>query len=146
VPIISEKYNITDINRLMTLYLWNVLHNKKDIDDYKTIFTNPDTSPLWTRRFGILGYQSSNQNNYLSECDTLMRPLLEMYSVGKIFVGHTVVSNSITTGCKDSIYYVDTGASQAMQNIKTKTTDGERTLIPGAKIVEIINDNIYNIL
>lgn len=137
VPIISKQYNITDINRLMTLYLWNVLHNKKDIDDYKTIFMNPDDSPLWTRRFGMLGYhQSKNQTNYPSECDTLMRPLLEMYSVGKIFVGHTVVSdtNSITTSCKDSIYYVDTGASHAMQK-------GERMVIPGAQILEIIYNN-----
>ena len=146
VPIISKQYNITDINRLMTLYLWNVLHNKKDIDDYKTIFMNPDDSPLWTRRFGMLGYQSTNQTNYSSECDTLMRPLLEMYSVGKIFVGHTVVSKSITTGCKDSIYYVDTGASHAMQNGNIKSSNGERMVIPGAKIVEIIDDNIYNIL
>jgi hypothetical protein len=138
MPFISKKYKITDINRLMTLYLWNVL-NDKDIYDYKTIFGDQYMSPLWTRDFG-------NLKKYPQRCDELMTPLLEMYSVGKIFVGHTVVSDGkkIETSCNDRVYHVDTGASKAMKN--KNELEGIRTVIPGAQIVEIVDDKIYNLL
>jgi hypothetical protein len=141
LPEISSKYKITDINRLMTLYLWGVL-NDKDLTDYNTIFMNPNISPLWTRDFANI-----NPTKYTEECDRLMTPLLEMYNVGKIFVGHTVLNKEkITTGCNDKnnnprIYYVDTGASHAMRSAsETNNIIGKRTLIPGARVLEILKD------
>jgi hypothetical protein len=138
MPFVSENYKITDINRLMTLYLWNVL-NDKDINDYKKIFDNMDMSPLWTRAFGDL-------KKYPQKCDELMAPLFKMYSVGKIFVGHTIVSDEkkIETSCNDRVYHVDIGASKAMKN--KNELEGVRTVIPGAQIVEILDDKNYNLL
>lgn len=149
VPDISEKYNITDINRLMTLYLWNILHDKKDIEDYTNIFSNPRTSPLWTRAFGNIGYRYIKQNNYSmdthnAECNELLEPLLKMYNVGKIFVGHTVISSTVQLLCSGRVGFVDTGASKAFKNINSKYT-GNRTVVPGAQLLEILNDK-YNII
>jgi len=147
VPAISEKYNITDINRLMTLYLWNILHDKKDLEDYTNIFNNPETSPLWTRAFGNIGYRYIKQNNYSmdahnAECNKLLEPLLKMYNVGKIFVGHTVISPSVQILCNGRVGFVDTGASKAFNNSKYT---GNRTVVPGAQLLEILNDK-YNII
>jgi hypothetical protein len=140
LPSISTKYKITDINRLMTLYLWGVLKpDTKDFTDYNAIFMGLNESPLWTREFAFI-----NKNIYKEECERLMLPLLDMYQVGKIFVGHTVINKGeITTGCNDTngkprIYYVDTGASQAMRSAsESNKIIGERKLIPCGRILQI---------
>jgi hypothetical protein len=65
-----------------------------------------------------------------------------MYNVGKIFVGHTVISSSVQLLCNGRVGFVDTGASNAFKNSKYT---GERTVVPGAQLLEILNDK-YNII
>ncbi len=105
---VANKYsNIKDINKLLSLYLWNKLQNTENYDD---LFINQE-SPLWTRAFGNLGIRNDITDG---ECDKLLLPLENIYKVGKIFVGHTpLLTKGITGLCNNKIWLTDYGGSNA---------------------------------
>ena len=84
LPKIAEKYNVQEMNQILSLYLWDKLKNPTD---YKELLDSADYSPLWNRIFG-----SSSQSK--QSCDYLMNPLQEIYKVDRIFIGHTPQLNS----------------------------------------------------
>jgi hypothetical protein len=124
---IAEKYeNISDINKIMSLYLWNEL---KDITNHNILFNSYD-SPLWTREIGNLGL-----NKYIDDetCDNILFPLKKIYNVGKIFVGHTpMLKDGIKGVCKKNVWLTDYGGSQAFD--KYKITNNK------IQILEILNE------
>ena len=64
-------------------------------------------SPLWNRIFG-------NVNNSIEMCEHLMKPLEQIWKVGKIFVGHTPqISQGIVSLCDNRIHLTDFGLSNA---------------------------------
>ena len=124
---IATKYNnIKDINKLLSLYLWNRL---TEVNKYNDLFEEQN-SPLWTRAFGNLGIKNNITDN---ECDTLLKPLEQTYKVGKIFVGHTpLLTKGITGLCNNKIWLTDYGASNAFNlfdNTYLDNTNLDRKLI-----------------
>jgi hypothetical protein len=143
VPEIANKYKIKDLNKLMSLYLFNKLERS----EYYDIFESSKVSPLWNRVFGNMGiYQEEG------ECKSLLEPLEEMYKVDKIFVGHTpIMKKGISSVCDKKVWLTDYGASKAfdkfddvynMSNFKTKYRSKTRN----AHVLEITNDDTMKIL
>ena len=123
VPEIAEKYSVEELNKLMSLYLWDKLKENSNND----IFNSSELSPLWTRHF------DENKN-----CNDVSKTL-EIYKVGKIIVGHTPkIENGITSTCNNKLYLTDIGASKAFDKFRTK----EKKI----QVLEILNDNIISIL
>lgn len=141
VPHITKKYNISDINILLKLLLFDELKNPQIFDD---IFMSKKVSPLWTRVFG-------NIRTTEDKCDELMEPLGSIYKVGKIYVGHTPqLKTGIVSGCKDRVWLTDAGMPSAFNKFDDEyiNTDGKSTSVSRqAQVLEILKDgDIINVL
>jgi hypothetical protein len=149
LPSIATKYKIDDINKLMSLYLFDKL---KDTSEYNSIFNNLKTSPLWTRKIGNMANEMINNeminnemiNNEMinsDKCNDLIDPLIENYNVRNIFVGHTpLLDKGISSICKDKIWLTDYGASKAFDIFVPKEK------IKEVQVLEIVNDNQFTVL
>jgi hypothetical protein len=129
IPLIAKKYtNIEDINKILTLFLLDELEQPELFTD---LFTNGKTSPLWTRIFGFK----------VNNCDELLQPLLDVYNVNKIYVGHTPQLNSgIASQCNNRIWMTDVGMSKAFNKISNSSHRN-------AQVLEILDDGkVFNIL
>lgn len=134
---IAKKYDVTNINKLMTLYLLNKL---KNIDDYQDLFDANTISPLWNRVFGKLAlisknYNINNYNPYLNKiCNKLMLPLNKIYNIDKIYVGHTpIIDYGISNVCNNKIWITDYGMSKAFDKFKYSNK-------MKIQVLEILND------
>ena len=148
LPSIAKKYNISTINKLMSLYLFN----KLDDNEYINIMNAPDYSPLWTRKIGNIAIKKFNNNNINNNniidnkklCNKLMNPLKKIYKIGKLYIGHTPMMNSgISSMCDNKIWMTDYGLSSAFN----KFDNNRRSIIREAHVLEILDDGkIFNIL
>jgi hypothetical protein len=127
IPDISKDYNITDINKLISLYLF---------DEIKNINNNliNEKSPLMSRELATV----KNKN----DCDTILNSLdtfiqkstdMKILKVGNIIVGHTPNLNGIKSNCNNKIWLTDYGASIAF-NIFRNTNNKK------IQFLEILND------
>jgi len=116
-PKIAKKYKIPYINDLMNKYL---LGDEKLVKEksFRELFLN-NGSLLWTRRY-------SDEN---PDCKSLSETL-SLMSAKKMVVGHTP-QNDINCKCKNNIWRVDTGMSQAF---------GKRNGKERVQVLEIINN------
>ena len=143
LPQIAEKYNVTSINMIMTLYLWNKL---KDITKYSDIIHPHNDSPLWTRVFGNLGNLNllHNNNPIIDKiiCKKIITPLETIYNIGKIYVGHTTtLSHKVNNICHKKIWLTDYGLSKGFDKF-FPSTDKKKL-----QVLEIIDDGReFNIL
>lgn len=137
-PEFVEKYNINDINKLMALYLLNDLENPSI---FKEDFMVKSTSPLWTRTFG-------NINMPNNECSRLMKPLQEVYKVGRIFVGHTPqFEKGINSSCNKKIWKTDIAISNGFNNIDTNLImNRKKSKYRKGQLLEILNDKDIKII
>ena len=139
VPKIAKKYDIKDLNELMSRYLWGTLKKAK----YNEIFNSAETSPLWNRHFGRMGMNSIYEKKY---CETYIKAL-EKFKVGKIYVGHTpMMQNGISGVCDNKVWLTDYGSSKAFDKFDNyekpskNETEYHRSDTRKAQVLEIIND------
>ena len=146
LPQVAKKYSVTNLNQLMSLYLFD----KLDKHEFKD-FIKSNVSPLWTRKFGNIGVEKHTKNNNQiekNECDNLLNPLKEIYQVDKIFVGHTpILDKGISSVCDNKIWLTDYGMSKAFdkfdKNLTTTESSSEdhhRSTSRKAHVLEILND------
>lgn len=137
-PELVNKYNIEDINKLMALYLLDELKNPTF---FREDFMIKSNSPLWTRTFGNI-----NMSN--DTCEKLMKPLKEVYKVGKIYVGHTPqMEEGINSICDGRIWRTDVGISNAFDNVDPNMINsGKKTKYRQGQLLEILNDKTINII
>ena len=134
LPEIANKYKISDMNEIMSKYLWNQLENVKNYDD---LLNSSSQSPLWNRTFGNIGL---NTTDVKQECPELLNPLKQIYKVDRIYVGHTpIIKEGIKSVCNGKVWLTDYGASKAFSNFKSNP-------IQNAFVLEILNDTDINIL
>ena len=154
---IAKKYpDIGDLNKLLSLYLWDKLENPElyqdifgsDVVKGKTILNRSDTnknffkiSPLWNRQYGNL--KDSEQT-----CKKLLSPVKDIYKVKKMFVGHTPQMNKgINAICQGDLWYTDVGVSKAFDIADYKhTSTGTRSDVREAQVLEILNNGKPTIL
>lgn len=125
--ILPESINEHKINNVYDLYKLN-----DAIKNWLLGYTNEfiDGDPIfWTRIYG---------SNFVSTsiCDNAKK-ILSLLKIGKMIVGHTPQDN-INNTCDGTIWRIDTGMSRAFNSLISK--------INRVQVLEILNDNIYNIL
>jgi hypothetical protein len=119
VPQMIAKYKIDDMNKILTLFLFNEL---KQPELFKDLFLSGKISPLWTRIFGTT----------IDNCIELLQPLKEIYNVNKIYVGHTPqIDKGISSQCNNNVWQTDVGMSKAFSNFNSHRK---------AQVLEILND------
>ena len=160
VPEIARKYNnIGDLNKLLSLYLWDRLEN---VNNYQDIFGSDiirggtiinrsssthsrkdfyKISPLWNRQFG-------NMRDNRKNCKKFLEPLQQIYDVNKMYVGHTPqINKGINSICDGKLWYTDVGVSKAFDVADMNVVmTGERSNIRKAQVLEILSGHEPNIL
>lgn len=145
---LAKKYNIDDINYIMSNYLWNEFKNlnvtKKDfyeIFDYE----KDGESPFWTRIYGNqFSNGDENCNNYFDDKNNFIlgkhyKGYKNSFPVGRLLVGHTPQLNKdIQLRCNKKIVLADYGSSNAFNHFRKKQKE--------IQVVEILNDNQIRIL
>jgi len=126
IPIISKKYKVEEMNQLLALFLLGELEQPTL---FKDLFTSVNTSPMWVRSLGKSPV-SSDACNDLSQT-------LEIYQVGKMFIGHTPQAMGINETCNNSVWRTDIGMSRAFSGINKK---------PEIQVLQILYDNQVIIL
>lgn len=149
---LAKKYNIEDINVIMSNYLWN---NFDDLNikesDFTEIFSDSRSgpSPLWNRIYGSeFTNNEGNCSNHLDSNRNLKLGKLEgykgynnSYPVGRILVGHTPQMNQkMQMRCDNKIGLLDYGSSFAFN--KYKNTQNPVKI----HVLQILNDNEVSIL
>jgi len=149
VPKIARKYpNISDLNMLLSLYLWDKLDNVEKYQDIfgtdvmkgrtpsTTVSKKKDffkTSPLWNRQFGNMKDNSKN-------CRNLLGPLKTIYKVNHLYVGHTPQMNKgINSICDGGLWFTDIGVSKAFDVADMQVAmTGKRSEVREASVLEIL--------
>ena len=141
LPNIAKKYNVTRLNQIMSLYLFKILDKSSEYND---IFTDSDSSPLWNRVYGNMGINKNTDESSDIKCNTLLKPLQDLYKVGRIYVGHTpMMKNGINSVCNGRVWLTDVGLSKAFDKFDASVTESEnhmRSHTRDAQVLEILDD------
>ena len=149
VPEFIDKLNIKDrddlfkINFMVRKWLLNLI-DESYVD--KIVNSSP-YSMFWDR---ILGAIPPNINNKNDECVQHLDPVLKLFNVGYMFVGHTPQPfkfknldsecDGITATCDNKLWRVDNGASQAFDVHDIDNEKQNRS----AQVLEITGDDKYD--
>lgn len=126
IPKLAKKYNVTNINQIMSLYLLDKLKTKTKYGD---LFSQSKETPLWTRTLGNIGLkhfanQSSDEESKKKEksvCDANIKVVKEVYGIDNIIIGHTpLLTNGIGSICDGAVWMTDYGQSDAFKPFKNK--------------------------
>jgi len=143
LPKIAKKYSIEDLNKLLTLYLWDEL-DKNEKQEHKNIWSGSKISPLWIRDFGRMGTKKEEDpENYKEDkkCETLLKPIQEIYKVDKIYIGHTpLMKNGMTSVCNEKIWLTDYGSSKAFDKFDNETSSTKSKNARKTHVLEILED------
>jgi hypothetical protein len=132
LPQIAEKYSVSSINKLMSLYLFDKI--KRNNKYYDELFNFAEYSPIWNRVFGNFG---NNNLDDQTTCNYLLQPLEQIYNVGNIYVGHTPMMNTgISSICDNKIWLTDYGSSKAFDKFDKNFRSKSRQ----PHVLEILDD------
>jgi hypothetical protein len=119
---ISSKYNITDLNQILTKYLLGMNIEGVEFND---LLTPHKQSPMWNRTLAN------------GDCSGLLKTL-SSYNVGRLYVGHTPqLTKGIESKCGKKLWLTDIGVSKAFKKF------GGNSIV---QVLEITNDKTIKIL
>ena len=142
VPKLAKEYGgkkgIDDINKIISRFLWNKLADK---DNFSSITGTLDYSPFWNRLLGTLPSNLSMEDHY---CQNNIKPVLDIYNVERIVVGHTpqfMNDQGINSTCKGSVWRADVGVSKAFDKTDRQIRMGStRNDNRNIQVLEILED------
>lgn len=131
----NNKHYIKNINTLLRKWLLKITNYDNPI--IKQLNNSLSASPFWVRTLGQL---QSNLNKENEQCKKHLHPVLDVFQINKIIIGHTPQQNGqITHTCGDSVYRVDGAFSNAFSSFKNNKST--------FKVLEIKNyGKIYNVI
>ena len=144
VPKLAKKYKVNEINSIIRKWLLNKLDDGKD---FKKIIKSMDYSPFWNRTLGQLA-PNQKMDNDGGICDNYCKPVLDIYNVNNMIIGHTpqsfITDEGINSTCDNRVWRVDVGVSDAFSVYETdnKVKNPNRNV----QVLEILNDKEFNIL
>jgi hypothetical protein len=111
---------------------------------------------FWARILGAIPpnitYKGNDDGEYISKCKKYLEPALSILNVGNMIVGHTPqfyahknIDIGINSTCNNQIHRVDQGTSGAFDKFD-ETPDGETAENRKIQVLEILNDETFNIL
>jgi hypothetical protein len=143
VPEIAKKYNVSDMNHILALYLFDNLDGTK----FQDLLVS-DKSPMWNRTIGTLNLKSKMESVELM-CDSLFDDEIQnnlfgsSHKIKRVFVGHTPqIYKGINSTCNNRVWYVDVGVSKAFDGFDTNlqykgiVSDNRKS-----QVIEILNSN-----
>jgi hypothetical protein len=135
---LAKKYKVKDINKIVSMYLFNEL---EDPEKYYDLLEHPQICPFWTRFYsGFSGDYNQFSPDINKQFCKELDETLKIYDVNNVIVGHTAqINTGINSNCSNKVHFVDVGASDAFGNIPNAPTRK-------AQVLEILNDNIFNII
>jgi len=144
VPKLAEKYSVKEINNLIRKWLLNKLEDGKEL---KKVLKKTDYSPFWFRTLGQLAPNLDMENDG-GICDKFVPPVMEIYNINNIIIGHTpqsfITDEGINSTCSNHVWRVDVGVSDAFSVYdKEKTAKNPNRNV---QVLEILNDKEFNIL
>lgn len=143
---LALKYSLEDINSILRMFLINLTVDENKLKD---IISNPKISPFWVRKFGNIKPNIMTSENEICQNDVL--PTLQHLKLNKMIIGHTpqifVHDEGINSTCSNSLWRVDIGISQAFDNFyQSFKNQGKLENQRKIQVLEILNDNVFNIL
>ena len=136
---VIDRSSVYDINNRVRKWVLGLI-NKDYVDE---IIGSHDKSMFWQR---ILGNIPPNMNNNDPDCEKYVKPILDIFKVGSIVIGHTpqFVKNKtgINSTCGDKLWRIDTGASNAF----SKFSNNDNIMYREIPVIEILNDTTVNII
>ena len=143
VPDIAKKYNVSDMNHILALYLFNNLNG----DEYRDLL-NGNNSPMWNRTIGSLNL-ANKINEAKIMCDSLFNDEIQsnLFGIGhkikRVFVGHTPqIYKGINSTCNNRVWYVDVGLSKAFDSFDNDLIyRGVVSENRKSQVIEILNSN-----
>lgn len=133
--------DIYKINYAVRKWLLGLI-NMEYVD--KIVSSSNAGSMFWDR---ILGTIPPNVDNNDPICIKYLDPVLKLFNVGNMVVGHTpqYFAHKHTVGinstCGNKLHRVDIGASEAFEKFDLESSDLRK-----AQVLEILNDSIINII
>ena len=141
----KDRNDLYKINFAVRKWLLDII----DENYVDKIIGSKNYSMFWHR---ILGGIPSNVSNKHPDCVKYLDPVLDLFKVGHIFIGHTPQYFSNTEGpngtCDKKLWRVDTGGSDAFNKFISinPRLNNNKNDINRFKLVEILNDSIIKII
>jgi hypothetical protein len=150
IPSLIAKLGLTEADDLYKINFavrrWLLgLVNKKYVDQIVGAHNN---SMFWQR---ILGNIPPNVNNNDPNCVKYLDPVLKLFKIGHMVIGHTpqFVSNDagINNTCGNSLWRVDIGACTAFNKFNNSYHGTHNILdLRQAQVLEILDDSKINVI
>jgi hypothetical protein len=150
IPQFTDQLNIKDRDDLVrldiTIRRWLLgLINKDYVDQ---IVGSNDYSMFWNR---ILGSIPPNMNNKDEKCIKYLDPVLKLFKVGAMVVGHTpqyfINKHGVNGTCGSRLWRVDHGGSDAFANFDIEfLAKGGKSTPRKPQVLLIENDSIIKVL
>lgn len=135
LPYIAKKYSVEDLNKLLSLYLWDML-DENTKKEHKDLWSGKK-SPLWIRDYGNMGIAKEKSENYKENKCKIFDDMKDIYKIDRIYIGHTpLMKNGISSVCNEKIWLTDYGASKAFDKFNQKYSTSSRS----PQVLEILND------
>jgi len=143
VPEIAKKYNVHDMNHILSLYLLDRINGS----EYQDLLVS-DKSPMWNRTIGTLNVQTK-MDSVNNMCDSLFDDEIQSnlfgseHKIKRVFVGHTPqIFKGINSTCNNRVWYVDVGVSKAFDGFDNNLQyNGIVSENRKSQVIEILNSN-----
>ena len=141
---LHDRSDIIRLNKSVRTWLLGKI-NKSHVDKIVGSF---EDSMFWTR---ILGSIPPNINNEDPDCERYLEPVLQIFNIGHMIVGHTpqfyANEKGVNGTCDDRLWRVDNGVSGAFDKFDVSvSSEGVKMENRKIQVLEIINDNTFNII
>jgi hypothetical protein len=141
---IKSRKDLYKLNFAIRKWLLGLINK----DYVKNIVNSLKFSMFWDRILGSIPPNLSNDND---KCVDYLYPVLKIFKVKSMVVGHTPQffnnKEGINETCNGGLWRVDTGGSDAFTKFdKEYSKNGSIMNLRQAQVLEIINDKTINIL
>ena len=145
---LKEAIDIVDINLKIQKWLLGLINTK----DVENIISGNEFSMFWNRILGNIPKDVSFED---PRCSEYITKALELFNIDSMIIGHTpqsfLFNETINGTCSlkgsNTVWRVDNGSSKAFDIFdKEKMETGQTTNARKPQVLEIINDNQFNVL
>ena len=135
----DERHKLKYLNVIVRKWLLNQVISQQD---KKIMLEDINLSPFWTRIYGSI---PSNTPIDSPECETSISPVMNIFKIGKIVVGHTpqIEHNGDLNGTcnlpsgESTVYRVDGGFSRGFRLFNP---------VERVQVLEILDDNKFRVI
>lgn len=142
---LEKKTDIIDINLKIQKWLLGLIGS----DEVNDIISGNTFSMFWNRILGNIPKGVSFEDH--EQCSKHITKALQIFNIESMIIGHTpqsfLFNETINSTCSNKVWRVDNGSSKAFDIFdKEKIETGKTSNARKPQVLEIINDNEFNVL